>query len=184
MLRMLEPAVLAEHAAAIAQRLEDANKDVRRVALQVLGKLDPAVLAEHGVVIAQMLGEHAAAIVKLLGDSGQAAAKADALDALGKLSLVAAAPRLGGREAHILVGPEVVGLATPSGTTISEIALQLCVAELNIMPGSRGVPTSPLAIRPLQASKLCDPPTVLLSAVDRAAPNLKFTGLTQNLGQL
>ena len=72
-LGMLEPAALAEHAAAVVAKLEDADGGVRRLALKTLGVLEPAALAEH-----------AAAIVAKLADKGWDVREA-AWKVLGKL---------------------------------------------------------------------------------------------------
>ena len=40
--RKLEPAVLAQHVAAVVAKLADEDQDVRRAALKTLGKLEPA----------------------------------------------------------------------------------------------------------------------------------------------
>ena len=47
MLGKLEPAVLATHAGAVVGKLDDMNRTVRGMAVQMLGKLEPAVLATH-----------------------------------------------------------------------------------------------------------------------------------------
>ena len=60
----LEPAALAQHAAAVVAKLEDCRLGVRRAALETLGKLEPAALAQH-----------AAAIVAKLEDSDWACAR-------------------------------------------------------------------------------------------------------------
>ena len=50
---MLEPAVLAEHAAAIVAKLADEDGGVRLAALETLGKLEPAVLSQYRASITQ-----------------------------------------------------------------------------------------------------------------------------------
>ena len=106
-LGVLEPAALAEHAAAVVAKLEDADKNVRKAVLEALAKLEPAALAEHAAaVVAKLahanrdvreavlqtlaklepaaLAQHAAAIVAKLTDK-ERDVREPAWKALGKL---------------------------------------------------------------------------------------------------
>ena len=47
MLRLLEPAKLAQYADAVVVRLKDADRRVREQALVTLQKLEPSTLAQH-----------------------------------------------------------------------------------------------------------------------------------------
>ena len=51
----LEPATLAQHAGAVAARLEDSNQQVLWMALETLGKLEPAVLAQYANAVVAWL---------------------------------------------------------------------------------------------------------------------------------
>lgn len=51
----LEPTVLAQHAAAISQKLDDADVDVRYAALNVLSKLGPEALTSNAHTISRKL---------------------------------------------------------------------------------------------------------------------------------
>ena len=57
-LRRLEPTVLAGHASAIVDMLEDSDASVRYNALETLAKLEAAVLGQHAAAIAQQLDPH------------------------------------------------------------------------------------------------------------------------------
>ena len=67
----LDTMPLAQHAAAIAQKLTDADVDVRYEAMNVLGKLDPRELAKHTTAILRRLTDNEAdvryATLKALG---------------------------------------------------------------------------------------------------------------------
>ena len=53
--RLLEPAMLAQHANAVVARLEDSDCIVRFEALQTLGMLEPAALAQHADAVVAKL---------------------------------------------------------------------------------------------------------------------------------
>ena len=75
----LEPAALAQHAAALVAKLDHPDRGVREAALQALGKLEPAALAQH-----------AAAVVAKLEDPDESLRQA-AVKTLGKLEPAALA---------------------------------------------------------------------------------------------
>ena len=73
LLRQQNPAILAQHAAAVIARLEDSEPDVQAEALDTLGKLEPATLAQY-----------ADAVIARLEDEDNSV-QAEALDTLGNL---------------------------------------------------------------------------------------------------
>ena len=69
----LEPAVLAQHAAAVVARLADSTRMCAKAALNTLGKLEPAVLAQHADAVVAKLADEASNV------------RIAALETLGKL---------------------------------------------------------------------------------------------------